>query len=144
MATAIHIAPGIEVLDEELEWQAIRAQGAGGQHVNKTSSAVTLKFDIHASTLKPAVRERLLSMSDRRITSDGMVVIKAQNARSQLANKRAAIERLTELLQQAAKAPTPRIKTRPRAGAVRRRLNDKRKRGKTKQLRDRGSIRTDD
>ena len=144
MATAIHIAPGIEVLDEELEWQAIRAQGAGGQHVNKTSSAVTLKFDIHASTLKPAVRERLLSMSDRRITSDGMVVIKAQNARSQLANKRAAIERLTELLQQAAKAPTPRIKTRPRAGAVRRRLNDKRKRGKTKQLRDRVGIRTDD
>lgn len=144
MATAIQIPPGIKVLEEELEWQAIRAQGAGGQHVNKTSSAVSLRFDVSASTLPQAVRERLLALNDRRITADGIVVIKAQNARSQQANRRAAIARLTELLQQAASAPTPRIKTRPRAGAVRRRLKDKRKRAKTKQLRGRDSIRADD
>ncbi len=144
MGVAISITPDIEVFDDQLEWQAIRAQGAGGQHVNKTSSAISLQFDINASSLPGAVKQRLLSVGDRRISNDGVITIKAQNARSQQANRRDAIGRLTALIEAAAVKPKPRIKTRPRAGSIRRRLDAKKKRGDKKRLRDSRTIRTDD
>lgn len=110
---------------EEFELSFIRASGPGGQAVNKVSSAVQLRFDIAASSLPAAVKARLLAWPDQRISSDGVVVIKAEGSRSQTQNRAEAIARLIELVQQAAQVPKARRATRPTLGSQRRRLEGK-------------------
>ncbi len=133
----LRIAPNILIDEDSLEWQAIRAQGAGGQNVNKVSSALHLRFDIAAAALPEAVKRRLLQRSDQRITAAGVLIIKAQRYRTQAKNRADAIQRLTELIAQAAQQPKRRRPTRPTKAAKKRRLEDKTRRGQTKRLRTR-------
>jgi ribosome-associated protein len=111
--------------ESEVEFSAIRAQGAGGQNVNKVSSAIHLRFDIRASSLPEPVKERLLRLSDQRITADGVVVIKAQTTRSQDMNRSGAMLRLTELVNSVAVPPKARRATKPTYGSKQRRLEGK-------------------
>jgi len=130
------------LIDErEVEFSFMRAQGAGGQNVNKVSSAVHLRFDIRASSLPEAFKERLLALHDSRITQEGVVVIKAQQYRSQEQNRWDALERLEALVRSVAKPPKARRATRPTRGSQMRRLEGKSQRSETKALR--GKLRGD-
>ena len=119
----------------EVEFNAIRAQGPGGQNVNKVSSAVHLRFDIVNSSLPEHIKERLLAMRDQRITKDGVVVLKAQQSRSQEANKEEALRRLQELVDSVKVLPTVRRPTKPTRSSQRKRLDGKTKDGERKQMR---------
>ncbi|HEX8613077.1 MAG TPA: alternative ribosome rescue aminoacyl-tRNA hydrolase ArfB [Telluria sp.] len=119
----------------EVEFSAIRAQGPGGQNVNKVSCAVHLRFDVGASSLPEAIKERLLALSDQRITQAGVVVLKAQQSRSLEQNKEDALRRLQELVDSVAVLPTIRRATKPTRSSQRRRLDSKTKSGQTKAMR---------
>ncbi|MDX3894409.1 MULTISPECIES: alternative ribosome rescue aminoacyl-tRNA hydrolase ArfB [Pusillimonas] len=123
------------VSKDEMDFSAIRAQGAGGQNVNKVSSAIHLRYSIPDSSLPPEIKERLLALRDQRITDEGVVVIKAQGSRSQETNKQQAIERLQELVDSVSQPPKRRKATRPTLGSQRRRLEGKSARGEVKKLR---------
>ena len=132
----IEITPSVQINDEEVELVFIRSPGPGGQNVNKVSSAVQLRFNVLSSPSIPQeVKQRLIKLAGRRVTSEGVLIIEARQYRSQERNRQTALERLVRLIQQACEPPKPRHKTKPTHAATLRRLETKRKRGEIKRMR---------
>jgi ribosome-associated protein len=136
----IQISPNIVIPKEEIEINAIRAQGAGGQNVNKVSSAIHLRFDIRASSLPDVYKQRLLRLRDSRINQEGVIVIKAQNHRDRERNREEALQRLQTLIRGVAVTRKRRIPTKPSRASKQRRLDSKSKRGQQKALRRKPQI----
>ena len=133
--SSLQITPYLSIPLPEIEMQAIRAQGAGGQNVNKVSSAIHLRFDIAASSLPALYKERLLALRDKRISSEGVIVIKAQRFRTQEKNREDALSRLQELVRPVTVTAKKRQPTKPTRSARRKRMDSKTKRGRVKSLR---------
>lgn len=138
MSDDVIISDEIAISITEIEFSAVRAQGAGGQNVNKVASAIHLRFDVRNScSLPDRIKSKLLALGDKRITADGVLIIKAQEHRTQERNRRAAIQRLTELIQLVLVEKKPRKKTRPTKRAKKKRVDNKRRQGQLKQSRSR-------
>lgn len=135
ITTGLFIGRGVTIPWSELEIRAVRAQGAGGQNVNKVSSAIHLRFSVPNSSIPPSWKERLLATADQRLTQDGVLIIKAQQFRTQEQNREDAIARLRQILLAASTVPKPRMATRPTLASKKRRVESKVKRGQIKALR---------
>jgi len=137
----LKISNNVTLDENEVEFSAVRAQGSGGQKVNKTSVAMHLRFDVEASSLPEFYKERLLALKDKRITKEGVIVIKAQQHRSQEQNRDEALERLVELIKSVNKVEKKRVATKPTKGSQKRRLKSKKEHGEKKRLR--GKVETE-
>ena len=133
----ITLSEQLNLPDNEVDIQAIHAQGCGGQNVNKVATAIHLRFDIHAASLPEDLKQRLLSLNDQRISKEGVIIIKAQTFRSQEKNREDAIHRLTALIKTVMKQPKKRRKTKPTKASQRRRMDNKTRHGRKKALRKR-------
>ncbi len=133
----LQISHNVAIPDEEIDLSAIRAQGAGGQNVNKVSSAIHLRFDINASSLPDDYKRRLMVLRDRRISKEGVVIIKSQQFRTREKNRLAALERLQALIKEVSVVRKTRKPTKPTKGSRKKRMDNKTQRGKTKLLRGR-------
>ena len=138
----LRISPHLSIPMSDIEMSAVRSSGPGGQNVNAVATAVQLRFDARASSLPESVKQRMLHVKDKRMTRDGVLVIKAQNARTQEANRQEALRRLKQLVHQASVAPRTRRPTRPSRAVKERRLEHKKHRRRIKALR--GRVNRDD
>jgi ribosome-associated protein len=137
----IQITPNIALDERELQWEFIRASGPGGQRVNKVSTAVQLRFDVgNTAVLPEEIRERLMHLGGKRITSEGVLIIEARRFRTQEKNRQDALDRLIKLVRKAAEKPKKRRRTKPTKASARRRLEEKRRRAETKRRRHPPSI----